>query len=207
MLFRSIEVVRSAKDPLYMQVKVVEEMGDVTHPTPPYEQPVSSPGAGLTVDFPCAKLVEIPWGILEPPEQFAVTMLAGRAQGLYTQARLVGGLSEDSSDVMGNIGFVMAGKLVAEYPADTKTVDDVGFLISPGYDTAGFAVDGSITRSQLYQRGNLLVIGNEIMAVQIVELANADPIRYRLRGVIRGLWDTQAATHALNSCEIGRAHV
>jgi hypothetical protein len=58
---------------------------------------------------------------------------------------------------------------------------------------------GSVSRSQLFQRTRLCVINGEIMAIQLVSLETSSPIRYRIKGVLRGLFDTSRQTHASGS--------
>jgi len=103
---------------------------------------------------------------------------------------------------LANASFVYGGKLVNDYPSTTLAVDDVaGFIVEPTNNNTfqAFYDYGSVTRTQLLTRQRIAVVGTEIMAVQRVALVTTTPHRYRLTGVIRGLYDTRPQLHVGNT--------
>lgn len=191
-LWRIISLERSATSARYVEVKAVEELGANRESVDPGE--IVAAGESVTINGPLTytKPLELPWDVTGG--SLAVTYLAARDQTMYSKYMLYGGLSLDLDAVVEKESpFVPAGALSAAYAADTLAVDDVGFLIDPSPDVTEFAATASVSRSSLFLARNLMIIDDEILAFQIIE---AEGDYYRIRGVLRGLYDTDAAAHA-----------
>jgi hypothetical protein len=206
-LWRVIEVTRSARGPQYATLKLVEELGSMSHTAPDVDGDDDTPiePDGIEGPLECQMLMELPWDESRSDSNMRAVLLAGRRAQDYTDLRVWGGMTIDAADVLKDPGSFAAatGDLDAEYSDDTLEVDDAGFLVvDPAVgDLEEFAVDGSVTRAELYGRRVLVVIGGEIMAAQVCEVeVVGPPAKYRLRGIVRGLWDTRPATHAAGSC-------
>jgi hypothetical protein len=195
-LWRIVDLGRSRQGGRFAHIKAVEEIGNLAHSTTTIdEEDDEDPTEGQIVGPLTHELaLELPWDVYQD-ESLRITHLAGRTQEVYSDLVLMGGEAGDPTDALTTAGrFVAAaGALVAEYPATTMTVDDTGFLVSGGTDLASLAVDGSVTRAELYQRKRLIAIGGELMAFQTI---TAEGDNYRIAGLIRGLADTTAQTHA-----------
>lgn len=190
-LWRIISLERSATSARYVEVKAVEELGANRESVDPGE--VVAAGEPVTIDGPLThvKPLELPWDVTGG--SLAVTYLAARDQTMYSKFMLYGGLSLELDAVVEKESpFVPAGALSATYAADTLAVDDAGFLIDPTPDVAEFAATASVSRANLFLARNLMVIDNEILAFQIIE---AEGNYYRIRGILRGLYDTDPAAH------------
>ena len=206
-LWRVIEIVRSARGPQYATLKLIEELGSMSHTAASIDDDDDTPTEpdGIEGPLECQMAMELPWDEYRTDSNMKAVLLAGRQAVDYTDMRVWGGITTDAADILKDpAGFaVAAGDLDAEYSADTLEVDDAGFLIvDPAVgDLEEFAVDGSVTRAQMYARRVLVVIGGEIMSAQVCEIeVVGPPAKYRLRGIVRGLWDTRPQTHAAGSC-------
>lgn len=190
-LWRVISLERSATSARYVEVKAIEELGANRQSVDPGE--IVAAGTPVTIEGPLVhtKALELPWDVTGG--SLAVTYLAAREQTMYSQFMLYAGLSLDLDAVVEKASpFVPAGALTAAYKATTLAVDDVGFLIDPSPDVTAFAATASVSRANLFLARNLMVIDDEILAFQVIE---AEGLYYRIRGVLRGLYDTDAAAH------------
>jgi hypothetical protein len=127
-----------------------------------------------------------------------MTYLASKELTIHVGYQVLGGTDPNNLILYkADATFVYGAKLYGNYSADTFSVDDGGFVIQPVNDTvfAEFYNYGSVTRDQLYERRRLALIGNEIMAIQSIAKVNQSPARYRITGIIRGLYDTKPSAH------------
>jgi len=140
--------------------------------------------------------IELPWDLSENAAM-QVSLLAARAQQIYSAFRLLGGIVTDQFDLLSDgCQFVQAGTLAAPYSKKTLTVDDTGFVLVPALpaDAAEYWPTASVLRSQLFDRARLGVIHNpatgdvEFIAWQSIE---PEANNYRVSGILRGLFDTQ----------------
>ena len=126
-----------------------------------------------------------------------LSVAAARETGLETG--FTASFSADGDSYAGvGTQFVMAvwGELTAAYPAATYKIDDtVGVLVSI---TTGADRIETIGRGLALAGFNLAIIDSEIISFEsITPTANDD--EYQLLGVVRGLFDTEPADHAVDA--------
>lgn len=189
-LWRIIEIEALANG--FAAVKLVEEVAALAAAQPDDDD--AGPPAGAAITGPLTdRLLELPWE-WNRAEEIAMTHLAGRNQLIYTRFINLGGVTTDLAERWTDLGrFAVAGTLAADWSAATRFIDDTGFVVVPAADFTRFGRLGSILRHELFTNIRVAVIDDEIVALQIVE---GEGDNYRLRGVIRGLWDTRRAAHA-----------
>lgn len=91
--------------------------------------------------------------------------------------------------------FSLEGSIDEEYPNTTNVIDDVtGILFTPFRFDPAF---GSISRTDLFYRRRIAIIGSEIMSFQTITPEGLSS--YRLTGVVRGALGTEIQTHAASA--------
>ena len=92
--------------------------------------------------------------------------------------------------------FALYATLKAAYSSATYDIDDSDTGIKIQYYKNSYEV-GSLSRAGLFSTDRFLIIDNEIMKFQTVQL-NEDGTA-TLKGIIRGVFNTAKASHALNA--------
>lgn len=131
-----------------------------------------------------------------------LTYFASKDKEILEGFQLLGGTDAYNLNLLKQDGsFSYSGTLAREYKKSTLELDDTGFLMTP-VNRTNFELfhqfGGNEARNDLLTlRRRICIIGNEIMCIQLVQ--ESGNTLYRVRGVIRGLFDTVPATHAFGS--------
>jgi hypothetical protein len=110
--------------------------------------------------------------------------------GFVVMMSVDGGTSYNILETNGR--FLPYGTLVANYSDDTYMVDDSDDGFEVDFVSVPASTD-SITRTRLFGKINLAILGSEIVSFQ-----NITPVttsRYRMTGIVRGRWDTERTSH------------
>jgi len=138
-------------------------------------------------------LFELPYNS-DTLKEKAFLLLAARELGIETSFQVI--YSNTGSDYQNKGIFAtwaQHGLLDETYPLSTYKIDDsVGILYTP-YKEDFAPAFGDISRTDLFYRRRVAIIGNEMISFQTV--TPEGPVSYRLGGVIRGVLNTPIEAH------------
>lgn len=214
-IWRIVEVKRAARGQKYAVIKAIEELGYLTHTlTQPEGGGVNGGSGGIGgVWAPAWTTNPLNFQLpLELPYPFntagttKIAYLANREDGALDTMRLFADTGSGFVQVATGLPFQFAGNATI---IKSLEIDDTGFVVSG----PNFSFDWEnllntaplITRDDVLARSRLAVLvssadpwQHEIVAFQSVELESADPITYRISGVVRALYDTKQISGAMN---------
>lgn len=175
--FRAVEAVERLFDSRYMLSGVSEYSPEDSGAYPPLAQ----------------ALFELPWNMTGHVP--AWLMLVAR-QGSETFFRIMTSSTGSDYTLAGECStFAQRGVLLAAYGSDTLAIDDeTGILYAPEREDPSFP---SLSRSDLFAVSRVAIIGQEIIGFQTV--TPEGDIGIRLKGCIRGMFNTPVSAHAAGS--------
>jgi hypothetical protein len=193
MVVRITSINYGALEDAHIEINCVEDIfaisstGYLPPPFPGWSNPVGPPNP------PAAQqLMEAPFFMTSPGVARQVLAMAARGDFLST----IFSILSSGAEVAEEQPFTPYGVLLAAYPAKTLMDDPTGFVCA-----AAPAIDldtlESVDPSLRLQGSNLLVIDSEIMAFTTPTFNGDGTVSFG--GVLRGLYDTVPADHALGA--------
>jgi hypothetical protein len=175
--FRAVEAVERLFDSRFAVSGVSEYSAETAVPSPPLAQ----------------ALFELPWNMTGHVP--AWLMLVARA-GNETSFRIMTSSTGTDYSLLGECGtFAQHGVLLEAYGSNTLSLDDdTGILYAPEREDPVFP---SLSRSDLFAVTRVAIIGSEILGFQTVTPEGGTGIR--LKGCIRGLYNTPISDHPAGS--------
>jgi len=156
----------------------------------------------VTTDYTPAKFVhsqifELPWNPITKSDPYYAFLGARVAQEtICTNLKSIVSATTNFDNIPSFESFSQYGTLDAIYPATTYAIDDeIGIIYTP-YRNDPDPVD--LRRADLFQMKRIVLIDNELMAFQY-QLPYGTDKQFQLLGVIRGLFGTTIAAHAVNA--------